>query len=116
MESNNIPAEIAEHGDNSPGGSLKSDGELPYYGRGPQSWRVRAMQETKRSNIRQYMTRPIACGKDADKSEPFPSLLESAEQKRRVERNRAKREIATLRANFADWIWSQTEPKPAGSK
>jgi len=85
------------------------------------------------ANIRQYMTRPIACEKDVSKPKPpdpdphdfvpdpetlkpFPSILESAEQKRRVERNRAKREIATLRANFADWIWSQTEPKPAGSK
>ena len=74
MESNNISAEIAEHGHNSPGCSLKSDGG-PCYSQLP-----------KNRNIRQYMTSQNPCEKLVNKPEPFPSLLESAEQERREKR------------------------------
>jgi hypothetical protein len=77
MKSNNIAAEIAEHGDNSPGCSLKLLVAGCFHGKEGQS-----------PNIRQYMKSENPCEKLVSNSEPFPSILESAEQERRVERNR----------------------------
>jgi hypothetical protein len=88
MESNTIPAETAEHGDNSPGCSLKV--ECPNCGRDPNDCCGNCIFNEAAPvsrNIRQYITRPLACEKDVSKPEPFPSILESAEQKRRVDRN-----------------------------
>jgi hypothetical protein len=80
MKSNNIRAEIADQGDNSPGCSLKSEVGLSYI----RSYNGKRVQWAP--NIRQYMTAPAACEKDVSKPEPFPSILESAEQERRLDR------------------------------
>jgi len=89
MESNNIPAEIAEHGDNSPGCSLNPDciHDAHELGTFDNVTGVCWVCGKTAANIRQYMTHSAACEKDVSKPEPFPSILESAEQERRVERN-----------------------------
>jgi hypothetical protein len=96
MESNIISAEIAEHGDNSLGCSLKTRCgvcDVPkcehsvWLDRSPRGWTHNFRPEDV-YDIRQYMRGEAACGKDVNKPEPFPSILESAEQARRVKRNR----------------------------
>jgi hypothetical protein len=92
-ESDTIRPEIAEHGDNSPGGSLKSC----FNGCGSSHLietnnyyvcRYCGMTYSKKSpNIKQYMTDQPACEKDVNNStEPFPSILQSAEDARRLAR------------------------------
>jgi hypothetical protein len=87
MESNIITAEIAEQGYNSPGCSLKSGciHDSNEFGAFDNVTGVCWVCGKTASNIRQYMTAPTACEKDVN-NEPFPSILESAEQERRERR------------------------------
>jgi hypothetical protein len=117
MESNNISAEIAEPGDNSLGCSLKNiveacesagDGSIQKF-----ADRIVGNHYDDRADyaktpwgkpahsIRQYMKSKNPCEKDVSNPEPFPSILESSEQARRVERNR---EIEFVRQSICGLI------------
>lgn len=115
MESNTMPSEIAENGDNSPGCSLKSEVKIETDGASYRVWlggKVIAGGSPsidvsnvppEADNIGQYMKSHVACEKDVNNSDPFPSLLESAEQERREKRNReTSGEFA--RRSFANMI------------
>jgi hypothetical protein len=91
MESNIIPEEIADHGDNFLGCSLKSKPAKAQFNFRADLFKEapagKSFSKANRPNIRQYMTEKNLCEKVVNKTEPFPSLLVSAEQERREKRN-----------------------------